>query len=97
LNKLLTYSDFAEYVKELKMPVTKDQLDAQPKFNNGTEDDPYICGCCGKVLNTSKAVWLEQSTSKSKYYLKDLVPAEDSQGYFAFGRSCAKKVALTVY
>jgi hypothetical protein len=79
------------------MTVTKSQLDAQPKFNNAAEDDPYTCACCGKVLNTAKAVWLEQSTSKSKYYLRDLVPSNDSQGYFAFGITCAKKAALSVY
>lgn len=79
------------------MTVTKSQLDAQPKFNNATEDDPYTCACCGKALNTAKAVWLEQSTSKSKYYLRDLVPSSDSQGYFAFGITCAKKAALSVY
>ena len=79
------------------MTVTKQQLDAQPKFSNATDDDPYTCACCGKVLNTAKAVWLEASTVTSKYYLKDVVPAEDSQGYFAFGRTCAKNVALAVY
>jgi hypothetical protein len=79
------------------MKATQQQLDAQPKFNNATEDDPYTCACCGKVLDATKAVWLEQSVSKSKYYLSNLVPSDDSQGYFAFGRTCAKKVALTVY
>jgi|688.fasta_scaffold1137499_1 hypothetical protein len=79
------------------MQITKSQLDAQPKFNNSTEDNFYTCACCGKVLNTAKAVWLEGSTVTSKYYLKDVVPAEDSQGYFAFGITCAKKVALTTY
>ena len=79
------------------MTITKQQLDAQPKFNNNDESDPYTCGCCGKKLNTAKAVWLELSTETSKYYLKNVVPAEHSQGYFSFGRSCAKKIALTVY
>jgi hypothetical protein len=79
------------------MTINKQQLDAQPRFDNATDDEPYTCACCGKVLNTAKAVWLEQSTSKSKYYLKDVVPTNDSQGYFAFGITCAKKVALTVY
>jgi hypothetical protein len=83
--------------KETIMQITKSQLDAQPKFNNSTDDEPYTCACCGKVLNTAKAVWLEGSTVTSKYYLKDVVPAEDSQGYFAFGITCAKKVALTTY
>lgn len=79
------------------MKATKQQLDAQPKFNNATEDDPYTCTCCGKVLNTAKAVWLEQSHVTCKFYLKDLVPEQDSQGYFAFGASCAKNNALTSY
>jgi len=79
------------------MKVTKQQLDAQPKFNNATEDDPDTCACCGKVLNTAKAVWLEGSTVTSKYYLKGVVPTEDSQGYFPFGFTCAKKVALSIY
>ena len=52
------------------MQITKSQLDAQPKFNNSTEDNFYTCACCGKVLNTAKAVWLEGSTVTSKYYLK---------------------------
>ena len=79
------------------MKVTKQQLEAQPKFDNSSEDDPYTCACCGKVLNTAKAVWLEGSTETSKYYLKDVVPTEHSQGYFAFGLTCAKKVALATY
>ena len=79
------------------MTITKKQLDAQPRFDNATDDEPYTCGCCGKVLKISQAVWLEASTETSKYYLKDVVPTEHSQGYFAFGRTCAKKVALTVY
>jgi hypothetical protein len=79
------------------MKVTQQQLDAQPKFNNSTEDDPYTCACCGKVLNTAKAVWLEQSHVTNKFYLKGVVPEQDSQGYFAFGLTCAKKVALTTY
>jgi hypothetical protein len=79
------------------MTITKQQLDAQPKFNNNEAGDPYTCNCCGKVLNAAKAVWLEQSWVTCKVYLKDLVPEQDSQGYFAFGRTCAKKVALTVY
>jgi len=81
----------------MKMKVTKQQLDAQPKFNNATDDDPYTCSCCGKVLNTSKSVWLELSTVTSKYYLKGVVPKEDSQGYFPFGITCAKKVVQTIY
>ena len=79
------------------MTVTKAQLDAQPKFNNATEDDPYTCACCGKVLNTAKAVWLEASTEKKGYFLKNVVPSQDSQGYFALGRTCAKNIALTTY
>ena len=79
------------------MKITKQQLDAQPRFDNATEDDPYTCSCCGKVLNTAKAVWLEQSHVTSSFYLKDIVPEEDSQGYFAFGRTCAKNIAKTSY
>jgi len=48
-------------------------------------------------LKTNKAVWLELSTKTSKYYLKDVVPEQDSQGYFPFGITCAKKAALTIY
>ena len=78
------------------MKVTKQQLDAQPKFKDDVYD-VYTCSCCGKVLNMSKSIWLELSVVTSKYYLKNVVPKDDSQGYFPFGITCAKKIALTIY
>jgi hypothetical protein len=77
------------------MSVTKQQLNAQPKHEVDPEND--FCHCCNKVLKSNKTIWLEQSIVTNKFYLKDLVPAQESQGYKPFGSTCAKKVALTVY
>jgi hypothetical protein len=76
------------------MTVTKTQLDAQPKFEIDSED---FCHCCYKKLKSNKNVFLEQSFVTNKFYLKGVVPEQDSQGYKPFGLTCAKKVALTVY
>jgi hypothetical protein len=77
------------------MSATKQQLDAQPKFTVDPETD--FCHCCNKKLKSDKTVFLEQSFVTNKFYLKDVVPEAESQGYKPFGATCAKKIALTVY
>jgi len=52
------------------------------------------CLCCGKVLDPNKIKWLELSTNTGLYTDSDVVkvPEEESQGFFAFGITCAAKV-----
>jgi|APGre2960657404_1045060.scaffolds.fasta_scaffold221000_1 hypothetical protein len=77
------------------MKVTKQQLDAQPKYE--VDSDVDFCHCCNKVLKSNKTVWLEQSIETTKFYITNVVPQEKSQGYKPFGLTCAKKIALSVY
>lgn len=49
------------------------------------------CNECGKVLDEKKIVWLELSLTDGNYY--ETIPANHrSQGFFAFGKDCAKKL-----
>jgi hypothetical protein len=76
------------------MKATKEQVLAQQskmQLDNGD-----VCACCGKQLK-GNAAWLELSFKTNKYYIDNVVPQEESQGYFPFGLTCAKKVALAVY
>lgn len=77
------------------MKATKQQLLNQQSKMVISEDD--ICTCCGKKLKQQSATWLECSFVTNKYYIDNVVPQQESQGYFPFGITCAKKVALTVY
>ena len=77
------------------MPVTKNQLKLQQSKMEIANDD--VCTCCGKKLNQTSAVWLECSFVTNKYYLDNVVPSQDSQGYFPFGLTCAQKIASASY
>ena len=77
------------------MQVTKNQLKLQQSKMEITNDD--VCTCCGKQLKQAGAVWLELSFITNKYYIDDVVPSQDSQGYFPFGLTCAQKVASASY
>lgn len=52
--------------------------------------DMQHCTRCGERLVPNRVVWLELSTVTGKYSETPLPPAE-SQGWFPFGMSCAKK------
>lgn len=87
-----------EIKKEIKMKATNIQLQMQKQ--NGmlfelTKDT--TCACCGRKLNEKSTVWLEQSFVTAKFYIDNVVPQKDSQGYFPFGMTCAKKIAEATY
>ena len=54
----------------------------------------YFCERCGEKLNPKKMVWLELSTHTGLFTDPDqtVIPENESQGGFTFGRSCAKAV-----
>lgn len=49
------------------------------------------CEHCGKKLDPSVAVWIELD-NRRMIYTSEEIPEKDSQGYFPFGASCAKKI-----
>lgn len=77
------------------MSVTKNQLKLQQSNMDISNDD--VCTCCGKKLKQATAVWLEKSFITNKYYLDNVVPNQESQGYFPFGITCAQKIAFAIY
>jgi hypothetical protein len=77
------------------MKATVEQVKAQQSKMTISEDD--VCTCCGKPLKQAGAAWLELSFITNKYYIDNVVPQQESQGYFPFGLTCAKKIALAVY
>ena len=50
------------------------------------------CEHCGQRLDRDKAVWLEFSFRTGRWYHAEQCPPDESQGYFPFGRACARKV-----
>lgn len=51
------------------------------------------CNCCGRKLNPNTMTWLELNFSTGRYTKKDgECPEAESQGWFAFGQACARKV-----
>jgi len=59
-------------------------------LNNETQ----FCECCEAEIKPGRAVWLELNMNTGRYSdpKKTIVPAEESQGVFPFGRTCARKV-----
>lgn len=57
-----------------------------------TVDQP--CSECGKSLNMERAVWLELDQRTDRFVDPNVVtvPPDKSQGCFAFGAACARKV-----
>lgn len=51
-----------------------------------------FCQCCGKPLRGS-VVMLEMDQRDWTYHDRGGVPADKSQGWFPFGKTCAKKQA----
>jgi hypothetical protein len=48
------------------------------------------CTCCQRQTDT--VVWLELNTRTGTYHTRGIIPKEDSQGWFGFGRGCAKRL-----
>ena len=56
-------------------------------------DNRNRCTNCEKSINSDKEVWLELSNTDGNYYHN--IPTDHvSQGCFAFGPDCAKKIAV---
>jgi hypothetical protein len=51
----------------------------------------HFCTCCGRKLK-GKVAMLEFSTKHCQYFDAGVVAENDSQGFFPFGMSCARKV-----
>ena len=66
-------------------------MSAKPKKITIDSEVVERCTCCDRVLNRKTLVYLELNW-RTRQYSKESVPSEESQGYFAFGQSCAKKV-----
>lgn len=58
-----------------------------------TTGEIQTCECCGRKLNPKTMVWLELSTHTGQWH-DDVTPCppEESQGWFAFGAACARKI-----
>ena len=50
-----------------------------------------FCRCCEKALR-GKTRWLELDQRTNTYHDLGNVPSEQSQGWFSFGLTCAKKL-----
>ena len=57
------------------------------KIRNG-----LICKCCGRALNPERTEWLHLNSTTNLYSNDENFPTGESQGWFEFGKSCAKKV-----
>ena len=55
-------------------------------------DNRYQCQRCGEVLEPNRAVGLELDQRTNTFVDSELVhvPADQSQGFFYFGRTCAQ-------
>ena len=59
----------------------------------GRAEDNF-CHKCDKKLNKKKIEWLELSNTDNRFYKK--IPNKHiSQGFFPFGKDCAKKMTTT--
>jgi hypothetical protein len=47
------------------------------------------CERCGDMLNPKDITWLEHSSTDGLYHIK-IPEGHISQGYFSFGKACAK-------
>ena len=58
-----------------------------------TTSDPIFCECCEAELNPTHAMWLELNMTTGKWSdpNKTTIPADESQGVFPFGSTCARK------
>jgi len=57
------------------------------------KDETIYCTCCEKPLITGNEVWLELSFETNRVYLPpNKCPAEESQGAFPYGKTCAAKL-----
>lgn len=51
------------------------------------------CTECGDILHPDQIIYLELSTDSGEYYLDKIPEGHQSQGFFPFGKSYAKKIA----
>lgn len=64
---------------------------------NATADlrpDERWCTCCKQALK-GKFAWLELDQRTNAYHDHGGVPIDQSQGWFPFGMTCARKLAKT--
>lgn len=60
--------------------------------NTNEEMTMGSCECCGRAIRFGTAVWLELDHRVGRYHDFDLgVPEGMSQGWFAFGATCARR------
>ncbi len=51
-------------------------------------EEIVVCEQCGERLSSSRAKWLELSSTDGNYY-KTIPQGHISQGFFSFGATCA--------
>ena len=56
------------------------------------EPSQRYCTCCERELTGSAFRWLELDQRTQTYHDFNDVPPEQSQGWFPFGMTCAKKL-----
>lgn len=52
---------------------------------------PRKCEECGRELKKETEVWLELSNTNGEYY-KKIPIGHETQGFFPFGKDCAKRI-----
>ena len=75
------------------MNIIKREIEMKKEFTFKQDIENNCCSNCGKKLNPEKTTWLEYSiTDGCVYHLNEFPEGHISQGWFAFGPDCAKKV-----